>query len=124
MGNPNWIKGGRSPNPSGRSRAVRDAAARFAQRILESTDGGEELLQGLLEDLRRPCHTPADYARRMRVRELLLERAYGRAVERIDLTTSTDDRPSLAGMSDDALAELDAVMTRHLIAATTTREPS
>lgn len=116
MGNPNWKAGGPSPNPSGRSKAVRDASARFAQRILESTDGGEELLRGLLELLRAKCFSSSDHARRLRVIELLLERAYGRSLERVDITTSTAERPDLSGLSNAALAEIDAVMQRHLAA--------
>jgi hypothetical protein len=49
-GNPNWVKGGPSPNPSGRSKGAGAVAAYVA----DQTDDGRELVDMLLRLMRQP----------------------------------------------------------------------
>jgi hypothetical protein len=39
VGNPLWIKGGPSPNPSGRPRGITDKKAKLVQRMLDDAEG-------------------------------------------------------------------------------------
>ena len=107
-------KPGQSGNPSGRPRATRDLAGY----VLETTDGGKELVDALVSLARgimsnvavqggsRPRKDqqvrPAD---QLKAIEILLERGFGRSPQQIDIAHSVTDRP-LAHLSDETLDAL------------------
>ena len=102
---------GQSGNPSGRPKGTRD----LASYVLETTDGGKELVDALLSIARgtmpnvatqegsRPRKDqqvrPAD---QLKAIELLLDRGFGRSPQQLDVAHSVTDRP-LANLSDDVL---------------------
>ena len=104
-------KPGQSGNPSGRPRGTRDLAGY----VLETTDGGKELVDALVSLARgimsnvavqggsRPRKDqqvrPAD---QLKTIEMLLERGFGRSPQQIDIAHSVTDRP-LAHLSDETL---------------------
>ena len=105
---------GQSGNPSGRPRATRVLAGY----VLETTDGGKELVDALVSLARgimsnvavqggsRPRKDqqvrPAD---QLKAIEMLLERGFGRSPQQIDIAHSVTDRP-LAHLSDETLDAL------------------
>ena len=107
-------KPGQSGNPSGRPRGTRDLAGY----VLETTDGGKELVDALVSLARgimsnvavqggsRPRKDqqvrPADQLKPI---EMLLERGFGRSPQQIDIAHSVTDRP-LAHLSDETLDAL------------------
>jgi len=107
-------KPGQSGNPSGRPRGTRDLAGY----VLETTDGGKELVDALVSLARgimsnvavqggsRPRKDqqvrPAD---QLKAIEMLLERGFGRSPQQIDIAHSVTDRP-LAHLSDETLDAL------------------
>jgi len=102
---------GQSGNPSGRPKGTRDLAGY----VLESTDGGKELVDSLLSLARgimpnvavqegsRPRKDqqvrPAD---QLKAIEMLLDRGFGRSPEQLDIAHSVTDRP-LEHLSDETL---------------------
>ena len=104
-------KPGQSGNPSGRPRGTRDLAGC----VLETTDGGKELVDALLSLARgivpnvavqegsRPRKDqqvrPAD---QLKAIEMLLDRGFGRAPQQVDIAHSVTDRP-FANLSDETL---------------------
>ena len=102
---------GQSGNPSGRPRGTRDLAGY----VLETTDGGKELVdvlvsiaRGVLPNLAvqkgsRPRKDqqvrPAD---QLKAIEMLLDRGFGRSPQQLDIAHSVSDRP-LAHLSDETL---------------------
>ena len=104
-------KPGQSGNPSGRPRGTRDLAGY----VLETTDGGKELVDALLSLARgivpnvavqegsRPRKDqqvrPAD---QLKAIEMLLDRGFGRAPQQVDIAHSVTDRP-FANLSDETL---------------------
>ncbi|SVA98636.1 uncharacterized protein METZ01_LOCUS151490 [marine metagenome] len=102
---------GQSGNPSGRPRGTRDLAGY----VLETTDGGKELVDALLSIARgvmpnvpvqkgsRPRKDqqvrPAD---QLKAIEMLLDRGFGRSPQQLDIAHSVTDRP-LAHLSDETL---------------------
>ena len=102
---------GQSGNPSGRPKGTRD----LASYVLETTDGGKELVDALLSIARgtmpnvatqegsRPRKDqqvrPAD---QLKAIEMLLDRGFGRSPQQLDIAHSVSDRP-LADLSDDVL---------------------
>jgi len=107
-------KPGQSGNPSGRPRGTRDLAGY----VLETTDGGKELVYALVSLARgimpnvavrggsRPRKDqqvrPAD---QLKTIEMLVERGFGRSPQQIDIAHSVTDRP-LAHLSDETLDAL------------------
>ena len=107
-------KPGQSGNPSGRPRGTRDLAGY----VLETTDGGKELVDALVSLARgimpnvavqggsRPRKDqqvrPAD---QLKAIEMLLERGFGRSPQQIDIAHSVTDRP-VAHLSDETLDAL------------------
>ena len=105
---------GQSGNPSGRPKGTRD----LASYVLETTDGGKELVDALLSIARgtmpnvatqegsRPRKDqqvrPAD---QLKAIELLLDRGFGRSPQQLDVAHSVSDRP-LAHLSDEVLRML------------------
>ena len=105
---------GQSGNPSGRPKGTRDLAGY----VLETTDGGRELIDALVAIVRgtmpnvavqegsRPRKDqqvrPAD---QLKTIEMLVERGFGRSPQQIDIAHSVTDRP-LAHLSDEALDAL------------------
>ena len=105
---------GQSGNPSGKPRGTRDLAGY----VLETTDGGKELVDALVSLARgimpnvavqggsRPRKDqqvrPAD---QLKAIEMLLERGFGRSPQQIDIAHSVTDRP-LAHLSDETLDAL------------------
>ena len=105
---------GQSGNPSGRPKGTRD----LASYVLETTDGGKELVDALLSIARgtmpnvatqegsRPRKDqqvrPAD---QLKAIELLLDRGFGRSPQQLDVAHSVSDRP-LAHLSDQVLRML------------------
>ena len=105
---------GQSGNPSGRPKGTRD----LASYVLETTDGGKELVDALLSIARgtmpnvatqegsRPRKDqqvrPAD---QLKAIELLLDRGFGRSPQQLDVAHSVSDRPS-AHLSDEVLRML------------------
>ena len=104
-------KPGQSGNPSGRPRGTRDLAGY----VLESTDGGKELVYALVSIARgvMPNVTvqegsgsrkdqqlrPAD---QLKAKEMLLDRGFGRSPQHLDIAHSVSDRP-FANLSDETL---------------------
>ena len=102
---------GQSGNPSGRPKGTRDLAGY----VLETTDGGKELVAALVSMSRgimpnvavqkgsRPCKDqqvrPAD---QLKAIEMLLDRGFGRSPQQIDIAHSVPDRP-LEHLSDETL---------------------
>ncbi len=102
---------GQSGNPSGRPRGTRDLAGY----VLESTDGGKELVDALVSIARgvmpnvavqegsRPRKDqqvrPAD---QLKAIEMLLDRGFVRSPQQLDVAHSVSDRP-LAHLSDEDL---------------------
>ena len=95
-------KPGQSGNPSGRPRGTRDLAGY----VLETTDGGKELVDSLVSLARgimpnvsvqegsRPRKDqqvrPAD---QLKAIEMLLDRGFGRSPQQLDIAHSVSDRP-------------------------------
>ena len=104
-------KPGQSGNPSGRPRGTRDLAGY----VLETTDGGKELVDALVCLARgvlphvaaqkgsRPRKDqqvrPAD---QLKAIEMLLDRGFGRSPQQLDIAHSVSDRP-LEHLSDATL---------------------
>ena len=102
---------GQSGNPSGRPRGTRDLAGY----VLETTDGGKELVDALVSIARgvmpnvpvqggsRPRKDqqvrPAD---QLKAIEMLLDRGFGRSPQQLDIAHSVSDRP-LEHLSDETL---------------------
>ena len=102
---------GQSGNPSGMPRGTRDLAGY----VLETTDGGKELVDALLSIARgfmpdvpgqegsRPRKDqqvrPAD---QLKAIEMLLDRGFGRSPQQLDIAHSVTDRP-LEHLSDETL---------------------
>jgi len=102
---------GQSGNPSGRPKGTRDLAGY----VLETTDGGRELIDALLsiargvmpnvvvQDGSRPRKDqqvrPAD---QLKAIEMLLDRGFGRSPQQFDIAHSVTDRP-LEHLSDETL---------------------
>jgi len=102
---------GQSGNPSGRPKGTRDLAGY----VLETTDGGQELVDALvsiargvmpnvaLQEGSRPRKDqqvrPADQRRAI---EMLLNRGFGRSPQQLDVAHSVSDRP-LEHLSDETL---------------------
>ena len=102
---------GQSGNPSGRPRGTRDLAGY----VLESTDGGKELVDALVclargtmpnvatQEGSRPRKDqqvrPAD---QLKAIEMLLDRGFGRSPQQLGIAHSVPDRP-LAHLSDETL---------------------
>ena len=104
-------KPGQSGNPSGRPRGTRDLAGY----VLDTTDGGRELIDALVclargvlpnvavQEGSRPRKDqqvrPAD---QLKAIEMLLERGFGRSPQQLDIAHSVTDRP-LEHLSDETL---------------------
>ena len=102
---------GQSGNPSGRPKGTRDLAGY----VLETTDGGKELVDALICIVRgdvpnvlvqegsRPRKDqqvrPAD---QLKAIEMLLDRGFGRSPQQLDIAHSVTDRP-LEHLSDETL---------------------
>ena len=102
---------GQSGNPSGRPKGTRDLAG-F---MLETTDGGRDLVDALLciargvmpnvvaQEGSRPRKgqqvRPAD---QLKAIEMLLDRGFGRSPQQLDIAHSVSDRP-LEHLSDETL---------------------
>ena len=102
---------GQSGNPSGRPRGTRDLAGY----VLETTDGGQELIDVLVSIARgvmpniavqegfRPRKDqqvrPAD---QLKAIEMLLDQGFGRSPQQLDIAHSVSDRP-LEHLSDETL---------------------
>jgi len=102
---------GQSGNPSGRSKGTRDLAGY----VLETTDGGKELVDALVSLARgvmpnvaaqkssKPRKDqqvrPAD---QLKAIEVLLDRGFGRSPQQLDIANSVSDRP-LERLSDETL---------------------
>jgi hypothetical protein len=104
-------KPGQSGNPSGRPKGTRDLAGY----VLETTDGGKELVDALLSIARgvmpnvavqegsRPRKDqqvrPAD---QLKAIEMLLDRGFGRSQQQLDIAHNVSSRP-LEHLSDETL---------------------
>ena len=104
-------KPGQSSNPPGRPKGTRDLAGY----VLETTDGGKELVDALVSIARgvmpnvtvqegsRPRKDqqvrPAD---QLKAIEMLLDRGFGRSPQQLDIAHSVSDRP-LQHLSDETL---------------------
>ena len=104
-------KPGQSGNPSGRPKGTRDLAGY----VLETTDGGKELVDALVSIARgvmpnvpvqegsRPRKDqqvrPAD---QLKAIEMLLDRGFGRSPQQLDVAHSVSNRP-LEHLSDETL---------------------
>ena len=104
-------KPGQSGNPSGRPKGTRDLAGY----VLETTDGGKELVDALVSIARGVMpNEPAQEGSRPRkdqqVRpadqlnaiEMLLDRGFGRSPQQLDIAHSVSDRP-FANSPDETL---------------------
>jgi len=104
-----WQRG-QSGNPGGRPKVQVARARAFSDMIDKATDGGRELLEGLLEELRAPRHTSSDRARRVNVIGLLLDRWGGKALEIVDITTDAPKSSAIDGLPDAAVDEIERVI--------------
>jgi len=102
---------GQSGNPSGRPRGTRDLAGY----VLETTDGGRELVDALVSIARgimpnvavQEGHRPRKHqqvrpADQLKAIEMLLDRGFGRSPQQLDIAHSVTDRP-LEHLSDETL---------------------
>ena len=105
---------GQSGNPSGRPKGTRDLAGY----VLETTDGGKELVDALVSIARgvmpsvavqegsrprkRQQVRPAD---QLKAIEMLLDRGFGRSPQQLDIAHSVSSRP-LEHLSDEVLRML------------------
>ena len=102
---------GQSGNPSGRPKGTRDLAGY----VLETTDGGKELVDALLsiargvmpnvaaqESSRPRKDQQVRSADRLKAIEMLLDRGFGRSPQQLDIAHSVSDRP-LESLSDATL---------------------
>ena len=102
---------GQSGNPSGRPRGTRDLAGY----VLETTDGGKELVDALVSIARGVMpDVPVQEGSRLRkdqqVRpadqlkaiEMLLDRGFGRSPQQLDIAHNVSSRP-FANLSDETL---------------------
>ena len=102
---------GQSGNPSGRPKGTRDLAGY----VLETTDGGKELVDALVSIARGVMpNVPAQEGSRSRkdqqVRpadqlkaiEMLLDRGFGKSPQQLDIAHNVSDRP-LEHLSDETL---------------------
>jgi hypothetical protein len=102
---------GQSGNPSGRPKGTRDLAGY----VLETTDGGKELVDALVSIARRVMPNvavqkgsrsrkdqqvrPAD---QLKAIKMLLDRGFGRSPQQLDIAHGVTDRP-LRHLSDETL---------------------
>ena len=104
-------KPGQSGNPSGRPKGTRDLAGY----VLETTDGGKELVDALIciargvmpnvaaqESSRPRKDQQVRSADRLKAIEMLLDRGFGRSPQQLDIAHSVSDRP-LESLSDATL---------------------
>ena len=104
-------KPGQSGNPSGRPRGTRDLAGY----VLETTDGGKELVDALVclargvlpnvamqEGSRPRKDQQVRSADQLKAIEMLLDRGFGRSPQQLDVAHSVTDRP-LEHLSDETL---------------------
>ena len=109
--NPSPWKPGQSGNPSGRPRGTRDLAGY----MLETTDGGKELVDALVskargvmpdvavrEGSRQRKDQQVRRADQLKAIEMLLDRGFGRSPQQLDIAHSVSDRP-LKHLSDETL---------------------
>jgi len=102
---------GQSGNPSGRPKGTRDLAGY----VLETTDGGKELVDALVSIARGVMPNVAvqkgsrprkdqqvRLADQLKAIEMLLDRGFGRSPQQIDIAHSVSDRP-LEHLSDETL---------------------
>ena len=102
---------GQSGNPSGRPKGTRDLAGY----VLETTDGGKELVDALVSIARGtmpnvPVQKGSRPRKDQRVRpadqlkaiEMLLDRGFGRSPQQLDVAHSVNNRP-LQHLSDETL---------------------
>jgi len=102
---------GQSGNPSGRPKGTRDLAGY----VLETTDGGKELVDALLsiargvmpnlaaqKGSRSRKHQQVRPADQLKAIEMLLDRGFGRSPQQLDIAHSVSDRP-LKHLSDETL---------------------
>ena len=105
---------GQSGNPSGRPKGTRD----LASYVLETTDGGKELVDALLSIARGVMPTvaaqegsrpkkdqqvrPTD---QLKAIEMLLDRGFGRSPQQLDIAHNVTNRP-LEHLSDEVLRML------------------
>ena len=102
---------GQSGNPSGRPKGTRDLAGY----VLETTDGGKELVDALVSIARGTMPNVAVQegsrprkdqqvrpAAQLKAIEMLLDRGFGRSPQQLDIAHSVTDRP-LAHLSDETL---------------------
>jgi len=102
---------GQSGNPSGRPKGTRDLAGY----VLETTDGGKELVDALLsiargvmpnlavqEDSRPRKGQQVRPADQLKAIEMLLDRGFGRSPQQLDIAHNVSDRP-LEHLSDETL---------------------
>jgi hypothetical protein len=105
---------GQSGNPSGRPKGTRD----LASYVLETTDGGKELVDALVSIARGvmpnvPVQEGSRSRKDQKVRpadqlkaiEMLLDRGFGRSPQQLDVAHSVSDRP-LEHLSDETLSLL------------------
>lgn len=115
MGNPNWVKGGPSPNPAGRTRSASSRGQDLAREICKQTRDGAELLDRLLEISRQSRDTPMLAREAIAATVWLLERVAGKApVEvrgRVDHTLTLVASPvaqhAIDALSDEEAARLE-----------------
>jgi len=104
-------KPGQSGNPSGRPKGTRDLAGY----VLETIDGGEELIDSLLclargtmpnlaaqEGSRTRKDLQVRPADQLKAIEMLLDRGFGRSPQQLDVAHSVSDGP-LKHLSDETL---------------------
>ena len=104
-------KPGQSGNPSGRPKGTRDLAGY----VLETTDGGKELVYALVSIARGvmpnvPVQEGSGSRKDQQVRpadqlkaiEMLLDRGFGRSLQQLDIAHSVSNRP-LEHLSDETL---------------------
>ena len=102
---------GQSGNPSGRPKGTRDLAGY----VLETTDGGKELVDALVciargvmpnvavqEGHRSRKDQQVRPADQLKAIEMLLDRGFGRSPQQLDVAHSVSDRP-LERLSDETL---------------------
>lgn len=97
MGNPNWIKGAASPNPSGKTLQARMGRVTVQRKIALLTHDGEDLVKRLVKISEQSRDTPERARLAFAATLELMDRFYGKAPTSIEHTGTVSHEHTLLG---------------------------